>query len=88
MSIKWRRYEVLLPRQFNDGREVPSELISAAVLEIRDQFGAVSHETQIIEGHWQESGVVYRDDLARIIVDIPDLKTNRAWMKRFKAKWK
>ncbi len=66
MSTKWRRYEVLLPRRLNDGSDVPAELISKAVLEIRDQFGAVSHETQIIEGHWQEGGVIYRDDLARV----------------------
>jgi hypothetical protein len=88
MNIKWRRYEVLLPRRFNDGREVPASLISTAVLEIRDQFGAVSHETRIIEGHWQESGVVYRDDLARIVVDVPDVKKNRDWMKLFKRRWK
>ncbi len=88
MSIKWRRFEVLLPRQFNDGRAVPGEWISLAILEIVDRFGAVSHETQTIEGRWQSGGVLYQDDLARIVVDVPDLKTNRDWMKRFKAKWK
>lgn len=88
MSSKWRRFEVMLPRQFNDGREVPGEWIARAVLEIGDHFGAVSYETQIIEGHWQHAGVVYRDDLARIIVDVPDKKENRAWMKAFKARWK
>jgi hypothetical protein len=25
MASKWRRFEVLLPLQFNDGREVPAE---------------------------------------------------------------
>jgi len=28
MSTKWRRFEVMLPRQFNDGRDVPPEWIS------------------------------------------------------------
>jgi hypothetical protein len=88
MSSKWRRFEVMLPRQFNDGREVPAEWISRAILEIGDHFGAVSYETQIIQGHWQQAGVVYRDDLARIIVDVPDTKANRTWMKAFKARWK
>jgi len=46
MSIKWRRFEVMLPRQFNDGREVPSEWLSLAVLEIGDHFGLVSYETK------------------------------------------
>src|SRR5262245_45584928 len=88
MSSKWRRYEVLLPRQFNDGREVPPEWISAAILDIVDHFGAASHETQSIEGHWQHAGTVYRDDLARIVVDVPDSAKNRKWMKSFKAKWR
>jgi len=55
----------MLPRQFNDGRQVPPEWLSLAVLEIGDQFGSVSYETQVIEGRWQQAGVVYRDTLAR-----------------------
>jgi hypothetical protein len=27
MSTKWRRFEVMLPRQLNDGKEVPEELL-------------------------------------------------------------
>ena len=76
----------MLPRQFNDGRDVPPEWLSLAVLEIGDHFGSVSYETQIIEGRWQKAGVVYRDNLARIVVDIPDRKENRAWMKAFKKR--
>ena len=40
MSSKWRRYEVLLPLKFNDGRDVPELWLAEAVLEIVDQFGA------------------------------------------------
>ena len=39
MSSKWRRFEVLLPLQFNDGREVPAEWLAEAVLEVVDHFG-------------------------------------------------
>ena len=88
MSTKWRRFEVMLPRQFNDGRDVPPDWISLAVLEIGDRFGSVSYETQNIEGRWQQAGVVYRDNLARIVVDMPDKKENRFWMKGFKKRWK
>jgi hypothetical protein len=45
MSSKWRRFEVLLPLQFNDGSDVPAELLAEAVLEIVDHFGAASYET-------------------------------------------
>ncbi len=53
-----------------------------------DHFGAASYETQKVEGHWRHGGVVYRDDLARIVIDIPDLAKNRQWMKQFKKRWK
>ena len=46
MSSNWRRFEVLLPLQFNDGRDVPTEWLAEAVLEIVDYFGAASYETQ------------------------------------------
>ena len=62
MSSTWRRFELLLPLEFNDGREVPSEWLAEAVIEIADHFGAVSYETQRVEGHWRREGVVYRDN--------------------------
>jgi len=31
---------------------------------------------------------VYRDNLARIVVDMPDKKDHRTWMKAFKKRWK
>ena len=64
------------------------EWIARAVLEIGDHFGSVSNETQVIEGHWQHAGALFRDNLARIFVDMPDKKENRAWMKAFKKRWK
>lgn len=88
MSSKWRRYEVLLPLQFNDGRDVPPDWLAEAVLEIVDHFGAASYETQKVEGHWRIGGVAYRDNLVKVVVDVPDSATNRTWMKDFKGKWK
>ena len=88
MSSRWRRFEVLLPLQFNDGREIPSEWLAEAVLEIVDYFGAASYETQKVEGHWRHGGILYRDNLVRIVVDVPDSAKNRQWMREFKGRWK
>jgi len=88
MSSKWRRFEVLLPLQFNDGRDVPAEWLAEAVLEIADHFGAASYETQKLEGHWRHGGVLYRDNLVRVTVDTPDSAETRQWMKQFKDRWK
>jgi hypothetical protein len=79
---------VLLPLQFNDGRDVPSEWVAEAVLEIVDHFGAASYETQKVEGHWRHGGVMYRDNLVRLVVDVRDSSRNRHWMKQFKDRWK
>ncbi len=88
MSSNWRRFEVLLPLQFNDGRDVPADWLAEAVLEIVDHFGAVSYETQYIEGHWRQGSVLYRDTLVRLVVDLPESSGNRRWMQQFKSRWK
>jgi|SRR6185295_9248557 len=88
MSSNWRRFEVLLPLQFNDGREVPPEWLAGAVLEIVDYFGAESYETQKVERHWRYGGVLLRHDLVKIVVDVSDTAENRQWLKNFKDKWK
>lgn len=88
MSNRWRRFEVLLPLQFNDGREIPPEWLAVAVLEIVDSFGAASYETQQVEGHWRHEDILYRDNLVRLVVDVPDIAANRDWMRDFKARWR
>ena len=88
MSSKSRRFEVLLPVRFNDGREIPEELLGEAVNEIVSQYGAVSFYKQAIEGHWQHDNRLYRDDLACIVVDVADTVKNRKWMRAFKTRWK
>lgn len=67
---------------------MPAEWLAEAVLEIVDRFGAASYETQKVEGHWRHGGVLYRDNLVRVIVDVPDSTKNRQWMRRFKGRWK
>ncbi len=88
MSNKLRRFEILLPLQFNDGREVPSDWLAEAVLEIVENFGAASYETQGVEGHWRHQGVTYRDNLVKIVIDVPDEEANREWMREYKMRWK
>ncbi len=56
MSISGRRFEILLPLRFNDGSPVPDALIAETLEELRRNFGAVSSETQRIEGQWQHGG--------------------------------
>ncbi len=88
MNNKLRRFEILLPLQFNDGREVPPDWLAEAVLEIVEKFDAASYETQKVEGHWRHQGILYRDNLVKIVIDASDEEANREWMREYKARWK
>jgi hypothetical protein len=84
MPKLYRRYELLLPTSFNDGTLVPDLLIGQTLLEIRQQFGAVSSDTHHIEGHWEHEGRVYRDRNIRVFVDVADSPENRQFFVEFK----
>lgn len=88
MSSQYRRYEVLLPLRFNDGQPIPDELLGETLLELEEQFGAASCETQSIRGFWRHEGQSYRDESSRIYVDVPDLAENRQFFEQYKEKLK
>jgi hypothetical protein len=88
MDERYRRYEVLLPTNLNDGSKVPSELIDSAVKEVLDRFGAASEEPESIDGHWKHRGRVQHDSLSKLVIDVKDEPENRRWMREFKSRWK
>jgi hypothetical protein len=88
MSDSYRRFEILLPRRFNDGRPVPDGLIAGVLLELRERFGAVSCETQTIRGLWRHEDELFRDDLVRVFVDAPDVPESRRFFLEFKERAK
>jgi hypothetical protein len=63
------RFELLLPLRFNDGREVPRELISQTIVELEERFEGVTWESQVLHGRWRQEGKSYQDELVRILVD-------------------
>jgi hypothetical protein len=88
MSSKLRRFEILLPQRYNDGREIPRKLLGQALGEIVDSFGAASFEPSPIEGLWRFDDTIYSDSLSKIVIDVGDSEENREWMREFKARWK
>jgi hypothetical protein len=88
MSRSLRRYEILLPLRFNDGQPVPDELVADTLLELEQQFGAVSTETQTIRGLWRHEGQAFRDDLVRVFVDVADEPEHRQFFVDFKERLK
>ena len=88
MSVSYRRFELLLPRRFNDGQAVPDELIADTLIELEARFGAVSSETQPIQGLWRYGEQIYRDELIRVFVDTLDVPESRAFFVEFKERVK
>lgn len=89
MDKIYRRYEILLPLAFNDLSPVPEALLEETVGELKRQFGALSLETQRIEGLWaRHLGQPQPDDLVRIFIDVPDTAENRQFFIAFKASLK
>ena len=83
-----RRYVILVPLLFNDGRPVPESLLAQTFAELRERFGAASWETQSVRGAWEYRGEVYQDNLTRFFVDVPDLPEHRVFFQNFKEKLK
>lgn len=88
MPTLFRRYELLLPTNFNDGRPVPKKLLGQTLRELRKQFGAISTETQQIEGQWEHGGKIHRDLNVRVFVDVADSAENRQFFIEFKERLK
>jgi len=88
MQKPFRRFELLLPSRFNSGDAIPADLFAETLLELEERFGAVSSETQLIEGRWRFQGEVYRDELVRIFCDTPDTEENRQFFVEFKERLK
>jgi hypothetical protein len=83
MSLR-RRYEILLPLQFNDGREVPESLLEKTVEDLETRFRADSWESQVIRGRWHHQGVDFRDNSNRLVMDVDDTAENRAFFLELK----
>ncbi|HUG91460.1 MAG TPA: hypothetical protein VML55_11530 [Planctomycetaceae bacterium] len=88
MSTSYRRYERLLPLKFNDGTAVPRDLVIDTALELEERFGAVSTETQEIQGQWRSGGQRFSDQLVRLFVDVEDLVEHREFLLRLKEQLK
>ncbi len=86
--MRKRRYEILLPKKFNDGREVMHvcmECFPHTLMQVADQFGALSYQPQPIMGVWMTNGRRYDDELFKLTVDVDDTPESAMFIARFKA---
>ena len=83
--MRKRRYEMLLPLVYNDGRPVEPEKHEKTREELIARFGAVSLLPATLRGAWVHEGHRYEEDFIRLLVDVPDTRANRQFFLRLKA---
>ncbi|MBU1486762.1 hypothetical protein KKH56_01755 [bacterium] len=82
--MRIKRYEILLPLVYNDGKEIEKEKFFRTDQELVEKFGATTTDTTIAIGSWVYKGVLYKDRLIRIRVDVEDTEDARKFLEDFK----
>jgi hypothetical protein len=87
--MSMRRYEILLPAEFNDGRLVADacpRCLPDSLKEVADTFGAFTFRPGLAIGSWTGSDCrTYSDRLVLLSVDVEDTPDHRAWICHFKG---
>jgi len=82
--MKWTRYEILLPLRYNDGRLVELEKFDQTNLELLAEFSGTTVDMITAIGAWRYRGVVYEDELVRLLVDVPSSAQADAFFRDYK----
>jgi len=83
-----RRYEILLPVEFNDGRLIADacpRCLPDSLSEVIDNFGAFTFRPDAAVGSWTAADRRYDDRLYLLIVDVDDTAGHRAWISHLKS---
>ena len=82
--MKLRRFEILLPLNYNDGRLIESGKFMDTNRELLDEFEALTTDSVEVEGTWRYRGTFYRDRLVRVTVDAPNRNEASAFFRAYK----
>jgi hypothetical protein len=82
--MKLRRFEILLPLYYNDGRLVEMEKFMATNRELLNRFEALTTDSVEVSGTWKYRGTFYRDRLVRLTVDAPKPKEASRFFRAYK----
>jgi len=83
-----RRYEILLPAKYNDGRAIMHECMECfpkTLMEVTDRFGALSYNPHAFMGVWTQAGKRYEDELFRLTIDVEERPENSQFIAHLKA---
>lgn len=83
--MRKRRFEILLPLTFNDGRPVDGELFEQTREELIARFGAITLLPHTARGVWVHHGARYEDELLRLVIDVDDTPEHQQFFADFKV---
>lgn len=80
-----RRFEILLPLKKNNGDDQLPSNFTVVKATILSRFGGVSMEPGYVSGEWRgASGLVMKDHLMKLWVDVDDCPVARGWFAALK----
>jgi hypothetical protein len=82
-----KRFEILLPLNYNDGTLIEPEKFDQTREELSERFGGITEDTVRITGTWKYGGARYRDDLFHIRIDTNDPSATE-FIRAKKETWK
>jgi hypothetical protein len=88
LVVDKRRYEILIPTEFGDGRLVADDCprcLPDSLAEVADRFGAFTFRPQIALGNWTANGTRYEDRLSVLSIDVDDTDEHREWITHLKG---
>lgn len=82
MNLK--RFEILLPLNYNDGKPIEPAKFLLTNRELVRQFGATTVDTTRASGTWMYKGTLYEDLLMRVTVDSSAPEEATAFLGQYK----
>jgi hypothetical protein len=82
--MKLKRFEILLPLNYNDGRTIEPEKFLETNHELLEQFGALTTDTVEVHGSWKYRGTVFHDRLIRLTIDSSTPAKTPRFLRRYK----
>ncbi len=82
--MSFRRYEIILPTRYNDGRPIADENHLWVGEQLAAHFGAFTFEPQPLRGVWMHQGLRYEENNLRVFVDVEATAENELFFARFK----
>src|SRR6266700_801290 len=82
--MKLKRFEILLPLNYNDGRTIEPEKFFETNEELLEQFEGLTSDTVEVHGTWMYAGTVFHDRLIRLTIDSPNPDEALVFLERYK----